>query len=142
MLLPFGALSDPSCDRFNFFGREFDAGVGGRHALGRLFGGDAANHLALFGMALDNGVLAVGQFGFGVFFVIETERDVLVLGVRAVADVALVGEDGTNVLIEFDRWFGGAAEQVVPNPIPNPTRKQKRVNRFMRRNTLTVFLFG
>ena len=53
-------------------------------------------------MAFDNGVLAVGQFGFGVFFVVETERDVFVLGVRAVADVALVGEDGADVSIKFD----------------------------------------
>ena len=102
MLLPLGALGDPVCYRLDFFGREPDAGVRGRHALSRLFGGDAANHLALLGMAFDNGVPAVGEFGFGVFFVVETERDVFVLGVWAMADVALVGEDGADVSVKFD----------------------------------------
>ena len=107
MGLPFCALFDPAAEGFDFGGGEDGLGVFGRHPLRVVGGGDAGEEDAGGGVAFDYGVFAVSEVGFGEGFAVEAEGDFFGGGVGAVADEALVGEDGADVsiklqAIEFD----------------------------------------
>ena len=107
MGLPFGALFDPAAEGFDFGGGEGGLGVFGRHPLRVVGGGDAGEEDAGGGVAFDYGVTGFAgctpaQIGFGEGFAVEAEGDFFGGGVGAVADEALVGEDGADVPVEFD----------------------------------------
>ena len=104
MLLPFGALLHPPAHQVDFVGGERGTGRGGGHAHRFVFGGDAANHFALAGIAGDDGV-AAAKVGGGYGFQVEAEFGFAVSRIGAMAGVALVREDGADVAIELDWAF-------------------------------------
>ena len=113
MGLPFCALFDPAAEGFDFGGGEGGLGVFGWHPLRVVGGGDAGEEDAGGGVAFDDGVAGfagrtASEIGFGEGFAVEAEGDFFGGGVGAVADEALVGEDGADIpikleAIEFDR---------------------------------------
>ncbi len=123
VLLPFGPLLDPGLEEADLLGREFEAGIDGRHAEGGFFGGDAMNDLAPGDVAGDGGEAAAGEFGEHGRFRIEPEGDLFRGGVRAVADKAPVREDGADVTVEFDRGGGERRESAKEKSASHDTAR-------------------
>ena len=56
-------------------GERILSGIGGRHALRRVGGGDAAHNLAALGVVRDDGEAAFTQIGLGAGFLVQAQRD-------------------------------------------------------------------
>ena len=110
MLLPFGAFGHPLAQRLDLGGGEFQAGIDGRHALGLVLRSDSPDHLAGGGIPFDDGAPPT-QVRLGSRFTIEAQRNFFGGGVGCMAVVALVGKDGPDVAVEFDRAVECRGEQ-------------------------------
>jgi hypothetical protein len=105
VFLVLGALLDPAADEGALGVVEGLVGIRRRHDVVGICGGDATPEFAgigVTGFESDATVLVGGEGAFGG---IETETGLAMLGVKAVAGEALVGEEGADVAVELD-WGG------------------------------------
>ena len=101
VVLPLGTLLNPAPDQLLLAVGESTAGVGRRHDVIRVVGGDAAVNLALAWLAVDeraHAVFVTKCIGLG----IEPQLGLALVGVRPVALVTVVGEDRADVAVELD----------------------------------------
>jgi hypothetical protein len=109
-LAPPGPLVDPALDGVDLLGGQLAVGLRRRHPLVGVLGGQSADQLALAALAGDNDGLAVAD-AEGPLLGVEAELGLAGLLVRAVAEEAVVRQDGQHVAAEVHRRVGGAGRQ-------------------------------
>ena len=80
------------------------------HDVVGVMGGDAAEELALVGVAGDDGGVAGFGFAEGGFLDVEAEVAFAFIGIGAVAGEAVFGENGSDFACEVD-FLGGDGER-------------------------------
>ena len=102
------SLSDPFGDQIALFLGDRFASFWGRHDRIGVIGEDAFEDCACLGVSRKNGVCIEGCLA-----IIESQVGLSRVGVGTMAGEAGIGEDGSDISIEFDGrwWFAGRGRQ-------------------------------
>jgi hypothetical protein len=107
---PCGAVLDPAFEEVLVGGGELFGFVWRGHDVVGVMGGDAAEELAVIGVAGDDGGVAGFGFTEGGFLDVEAEVAFAFIGIGAVAGEAVFGENGADFAGEVD-FLGGDGER-------------------------------
>ena len=110
-----GPLLDPLLEDFNFL--RLEGFVRFHRGHGIFLVEDADDEFALLGLTRYDGSFACFlELGIGAFRGVETESGFSMIGIWAVAEEALVGENGTDVTVEIELLAEAGAEQRDAQP--------------------------
>ena len=111
MALPLRTLFDPTSNQADLAVRKlFAAHVGRRHPKTGIARSHTFVDLTLRRIARDDRLAALAQLDFRALFDVEPQFGLSIRGIGSVAGVTLVGKDGADIAVEFNRWFFGARE--------------------------------